>query len=194
MNEAIALVLFQDGITTGAIYVLVALAIVLVFTVTRVLFVPQGEFVTLGALTLATLQDGRLPGVVWLLLGLGACVVLVELRAAVRTRRWPPFRTALARWRGVAAGAVRHHGLDRPGAAALVRFRLCSASRSSCRLARCSTGSPFSRWRTHRCCCCCSSRSPRTIHWSDLELLFFGAEGWRTPAFLERTPRRQARC
>ena len=95
MNEAIALILAQDGMTTGAIYVLVALAIVLVFTITRVLFVPQGEFVTLGALTLATLQDGRLPGVVWLLLGLGACFVLVEFYGLVRTRRWRPFWNAL---------------------------------------------------------------------------------------------------
>jgi branched-chain amino acid transport system permease protein len=34
---------------------------VLVFAVTRVIFIPQGEFVAYGALTLAMLQTGRCP-------------------------------------------------------------------------------------------------------------------------------------
>jgi branched-chain amino acid transport system permease protein len=38
------------------------LATVLVFTVTRVIFIPQGEFVAYGALTLAMLQTGKMPG------------------------------------------------------------------------------------------------------------------------------------
>ena len=45
MNLDIALLLTQDGITNGAIYALLALALVLVFSVTRVIFIPQGEFV-----------------------------------------------------------------------------------------------------------------------------------------------------
>ena len=57
MNFDIALLLIQDGLTNGAIYALLALAILLVFAVTRVLYVPQGEFVAFGALTLATLQQ-----------------------------------------------------------------------------------------------------------------------------------------
>ncbi|MGF6480891.1 branched-subunit amino acid ABC-type transport system permease component [Paraburkholderia sp. JPY419] len=56
MDLSIAAILAQDGITTGAIYALLALALVLVFSVTRVIFIPQGEFVTYGALTLAALQ------------------------------------------------------------------------------------------------------------------------------------------
>ncbi|MCC7288314.1 MAG: branched-chain amino acid ABC transporter permease, partial [Burkholderiaceae bacterium] len=52
MNVDIALWLLQDGLTTGAIYALLALALLLVFAVTRVIFVPQGEFVALAALTL----------------------------------------------------------------------------------------------------------------------------------------------
>jgi len=85
MNLQITLLLAQDGITNGAIYALLALALVLVFAVTRVIFIPQGEYVALGALTLASLQAGRTPGTVWLLLGAGALVTVVELAIAART-------------------------------------------------------------------------------------------------------------
>lgn len=70
--------------TNGAIYVLLALALVLVFAVTRVIFIPQGEFVAYGALTLASLQLGKLPGTAWLLVGAGAAVAVVELVQAQR--------------------------------------------------------------------------------------------------------------
>jgi branched-chain amino acid transport system permease protein len=70
MNAQIALLLGQDGVTNGAIYALLALSIVLVFTVTRVLLVPQGEFVTFGAMTMATLQAGQPVRLAWLLLAL----------------------------------------------------------------------------------------------------------------------------
>ncbi|MCU0769518.1 MAG: branched-chain amino acid ABC transporter permease [Burkholderiaceae bacterium] len=88
MNFDIALLLAQDGITNGAIYALLALALVLAFAVTRVIFIPQGEFVAYGALTLVALQAGKLPGTIWLLLGAGALVGLVEAVTALRTRQW----------------------------------------------------------------------------------------------------------
>ena len=47
MDASIASILTLDGLTSGAIYALVALALVLVFAVTRVVFIPQGEFVEL---------------------------------------------------------------------------------------------------------------------------------------------------
>jgi branched-chain amino acid transport system permease protein len=53
MDFSIASILALDGLTNGAIYALLALATVLVFAVTRVIFIPQGEFVAFGALTLA---------------------------------------------------------------------------------------------------------------------------------------------
>ncbi len=40
MDLQIALFLAQDGIVNGAVYALMALALVLVFSVTRVIFVP----------------------------------------------------------------------------------------------------------------------------------------------------------
>lgn len=90
MNAQIILLLTQDGVTNGAIYALLALALVLVFAVTRVIYIPQGEYVALGALSLASLQAGTTPGTVWLLLGFGAAVAAVELAVALRTRRWRP--------------------------------------------------------------------------------------------------------
>ena len=71
MDLSIAAILAQDGITSGAIYALLALALVLVFSVTRVIFIPQGEFVAYGALTLAAIQSGHAPQSSWLLLVMG---------------------------------------------------------------------------------------------------------------------------
>jgi branched-chain amino acid transport system permease protein len=79
MDFTIASILLLDGITNGAIYALLGLATVLVFTVTRVIFIPQGEFVAYGALTLAMLQMGQVPGTVWLLLILAGVASLMEL-------------------------------------------------------------------------------------------------------------------
>lgn len=84
MNANIALWLMQDGVTTGAIYALLALALLLVFAVTRVIFVPQGDFISYAALTLGTLQLGGLPGTVWLLAGGAALVTAIEVAAAWR--------------------------------------------------------------------------------------------------------------
>lgn len=87
MDATIAAILIQDGVTNGAIYALIALALVLVFAVTRVIFVPQGEFVSYGALTIAAMQYGVLPGTVWLLLVLGLLTALAEAVSALRARR-----------------------------------------------------------------------------------------------------------
>ncbi len=85
MNLQITMLLVQDGITNGAIYALLALALVLVFAVTRVIFIPQGEYVALGALTLASLQAGKTPGTVWLLLGAGVTVAAIDLVIVLRS-------------------------------------------------------------------------------------------------------------
>lgn len=87
MDFSVFAILTQDGITSGAIYALVALALVLVFAVTRIIFLPQGEFVAFGALTLVALQAGTVPGTVWLLAGLACLTSALDVRAALRLGR-----------------------------------------------------------------------------------------------------------
>src|SRR5258707_12421566 len=100
MDFSIASILMLDGATNGAIYALLALATVLVFAVTRVIFIPQGEFVAYGALTLALLQLGKVPGTVWLLLVLALIAALLDaLPALQRARPAVPVRRAAARAR-----------------------------------------------------------------------------------------------
>lgn len=88
MDAQIFALLGQDGITNGAIYALLALALVLVFAVTRIIFIPQGEFLAWGALTMAALEAGQYPGTVWLLLASGGLTLLADLvRARGQFRR-----------------------------------------------------------------------------------------------------------
>jgi len=93
MDVTIASILALDGLTNGAIYALLALATVLVFAVTRVIFIPQGEFVAFGALTLALLQAGKVPGTVWFLLALAVAVAVQDAVRGLRHRA-PPARLA----------------------------------------------------------------------------------------------------
>ena len=89
MDLSIFLILVQDGVTSGAIYALLAVSLVLVFTVTRVIFIPQGEFVAFGALTMATLEAGEFPrtAVMLLCLGLLAAIAGYLAERRVITRR-----------------------------------------------------------------------------------------------------------
>lgn len=99
MDFSIASILAQDGITGGAIYALLALALVLVFSVTRIVFIPQGEFVAFGALTLASIQSGAFPQASVLLVALGALAFLQEAWATLRNREQ---RAAAGRYLGIA--------------------------------------------------------------------------------------------
>jgi branched-chain amino acid transport system permease protein len=84
LDTTILLFLLQDGITSGAVYALLGLGLVLVFAVTRVILIPQGELVTYGALTYATLSAGRTPGTVYLVLIMGLVALVFDLVAARR--------------------------------------------------------------------------------------------------------------
>jgi branched-chain amino acid transport system permease protein len=88
VNLEIALLLAQDGLVNGAIYALIALTLILVFTVTRVVFVPQGESVTYGALTMAVLQHGEVPSVVLFLVVVGWLAAVVEFWSGITTPHW----------------------------------------------------------------------------------------------------------
>jgi branched-chain amino acid transport system permease protein len=95
MDLTIAGILALDGVTNGAIYALLAIAIVLVFSVTRVIFIPQGEYVAFGALTVGLFQTGKVPGTVWLLLALALLAALMELMQGLRAHR-PAARSLLS--------------------------------------------------------------------------------------------------
>jgi branched-chain amino acid transport system permease protein len=82
------LFLIQDGITNGAVYALLGLALVLVFAVTRVILIPQGEFVTYGALTYASLASGQMPGTAKLAVAMGAAAFALDLFTARRALHW----------------------------------------------------------------------------------------------------------
>jgi branched-chain amino acid transport system permease protein len=98
---SIAALLAQDGITNGAVYALLALALVLVFTVTRIVWVPSGEFVAWGTLTLAGLQLGKSSGIVGLLLGMAVLAGAMEVWRAVRADEVRRLPRRLCVWTGI---------------------------------------------------------------------------------------------
>ncbi len=183
MDLSIAGILALDGLTNGAVYALLALATVLVFTVTRVIYIPQGEFVAFGALTLALFQAGRVPGTVWFLLILAAAVALGDLVQGLRARRpagrlarqalltlaWPVAVSLLCIWaapRGLPllAQALLTLALVTPFGSLIYRIAYESlADASVLVLLIVSVG----------------------VHFTlvGLGLFFFGAEGFRNPSF-----------
>ena len=183
MDFSIASILMLDGFTNGAVYGLLGLATVLVFTVTRVIFIPQGEFVAYGALTLAILQTGKVPGTVWLLLILAAVAAVMELvgrwrhdgklgaglQAAFKTLLMPLLIAGLTMWAAPQQLSLAWQALL---SVAIVSnfgplvYRVAYQSledASSLVLLIISVGVHFAM--------------------TGLGLLFFGAEGYRNPAF-----------
>ncbi len=110
MDAQIAAILAVDGIATGAVYVLIGLGLVLIFAVTRVIFVPFGDIAAFTGLTLASLEVGRRPGTIGLVAVLAVLAFILEAVALVRAgdlRRLPrpgliylglPLLPALAVW------------------------------------------------------------------------------------------------
>ena len=98
MDSSIFFLLLQDGLTSGAIYLLLAVGLLIVFSVTGVIFIPQGDFVSFAALGFAAMLQGQVPGTLWLLDGAAlACALL-----ALWSRR---------PWRGVAWAALPAAGI-----------------------------------------------------------------------------------
>jgi branched-chain amino acid transport system permease protein len=84
MTADIAAILTIDGIATGAVYALVAIGTVLIFTVTRVIFVPFGDIAAFTALTLAALDAKQLPGTIGLVVVLACMACSMEVVSLVR--------------------------------------------------------------------------------------------------------------
>src|ERR1700736_5396593 len=81
MDLDIAPILAMDGIASGAIYVLIGIGFVLIFTVTRVIFVPFGDIAAFTALTLASLETRHVPGTVGLVAGLAVIATAMDVAA-----------------------------------------------------------------------------------------------------------------
>src|SRR4029078_8743902 len=84
MTADIAAILAIDGIATGAVYALVAIGTVLIFTVTRVIFIPFGDIAAFTALTLAALDARQLPGTVVLVIVLACMASTMEVTSLAR--------------------------------------------------------------------------------------------------------------
>src|SRR5512147_2979507 len=98
MDFQVFLLLAQDGITNGAIYALVALGTVLIFAVTRIIFVPFGDIAAFAGLSLASIQLGRVPGTIWLVMTLVAIATSMEIIALWRRKSLRRLPRALANY------------------------------------------------------------------------------------------------
>jgi len=183
MDLSIASILALDGLTNGAVYALLALATVLVFAVTRIIFIPQGEFVAFGALTLAVLQQGKVPGTVWFLLVMAAAAGIGDVLQGLRhqqsagriarrlfgTLAYPVAISAVAIWAApqnfsLLVQALLTLALVTPFGSLLYRLAYESlADASVLVLLIVSVGVHFAL--------------------TGLGLFFFGAEGFRNPSF-----------
>lgn len=178
MDVQIALLLGQDGIVNGAVYGLLALALVLVFSVTRIIFIPQGELVAFAALSMAALNAGRAPAVLWLLIGLAVITLLVET--------WRQRRGAPVDWRSTLVWTV----LLPVMAASMVVLRPASvALQALTTLLVVAPLGPLLYRLAYRPIASASVLMLLIVSVAlhgvmvGLGLLFFGAEGSRTPAF-----------
>ena len=98
MTWDVALILAIDGLANGAVYLLAGLGLVLIFSVTRVVFVPFGDVVAFAALTLAAFETGRTPATIGLVATLASLAVLVEVVSLVRAGELARIPRALVGW------------------------------------------------------------------------------------------------
>jgi branched-chain amino acid transport system permease protein len=98
MTWDVALILVIDGMANGAVYLLAGLGLVLVFSVTRVVFVPFGDISAFAALSLAAMEGGRVPATIGMVLTLAALAVIVEVISCVRRGETASIPKAIAGW------------------------------------------------------------------------------------------------
>jgi branched-chain amino acid transport system permease protein len=98
MNLDVALILGIDGLANGAVYLLAGLGLVLIFSVTRVVFVPFGDVAAFAALSLAAFEMKRLPPTIGLVLTLALVAVIVEVTSLLRRGEHARIPRALLGW------------------------------------------------------------------------------------------------
>jgi branched-chain amino acid transport system permease protein len=98
MTWDVALILGVDGLANGAIYLLAGLGLVLVFSVTRVVFVPFGDIVAFAALTMAAFETDRVPPTIGLVLTVAVMATLIEVVSLARRGLVSRAPKAVAMW------------------------------------------------------------------------------------------------
>ena len=98
MTWDVALILGVDGLANGAVYLLAGLGLVLIFSVTRVVFVPFGDIAAFAALTLAAFETERLPSTIGMVAVLAAMAVLIEVGSLLRRGEARRIPMALLTW------------------------------------------------------------------------------------------------
>lgn len=98
MTWDIALILSVDGLASAAIYLLAGLGLVLIFSVTRVIFVPFGDIAVFAALSQAAFQANKVPPTVGLVATLAALVVIAEVVSLVRRGEYARIPKAVLGW------------------------------------------------------------------------------------------------
>ncbi len=101
MTWDVALILGIDGLANGAVYLLAGLGLVLIFSVTRVVFVPFGDIAAFAALTLAAFETGRLPPTMGMVMVLAALACATEVATLVRQGEHRQIGKALLTWGGL---------------------------------------------------------------------------------------------
>ncbi len=98
MTWDIALILAIDGLANGAVYLLAGLGLVLVFSVTRVVFVPFGDIAAFAALSLAAFETGRMPPTIALVLTLALLATATEVTSRLRRGERRHLARTIAAW------------------------------------------------------------------------------------------------
>lgn len=98
MDSTIAMILLADGLAWSAIYLIIGLGLVLIFSVTRVIFVPFGSIAVFSALSLGAMELGRLPAAIYLVGLFVGAALLMELRVLCRHRAWRRLPRTFLRW------------------------------------------------------------------------------------------------
>jgi len=98
MTWDVALILGIDGLANGAVYLLAGLGLVLIFSVTRVVFVPFGDIAAFAALTLAAFETGRVPPTIAMVGALAVVAVAVEVTSLSRRGEFARIPKAVLQW------------------------------------------------------------------------------------------------
>jgi branched-chain amino acid transport system permease protein len=157
MTADIAAILAIDGIATGAVYALVAIGTVLIFTVTRVIFIPFGDIAAFTALTLAALDAHQLPGTVGLVVVLACMACVMEVASLARAGELRSVPKAILGYLVLPLIVVGIVWLT-------MRFNPPAPVRIVLALLLIMPVAPLLD-RTLRCCCCSRSRSRFTSRW-----------------------------